>query len=498
MVVVLDLGSSSTRALCYDDRARLSPGAAARQSLDFAAGPDGRSEDDAGQAWQRVAAVLDALEAGGCAPARALAVSAYACSLLALDEDLAPLTPVYTYADTRATGDARHLRLEMDEMEVLQRTGCRVRANYWPARLAWLKRSQPDLFRRARWFVSLSDYLAYRLCGVLRAGLSVASWTGLVNRATLDWDDAWLDALEIPRDRLPPLPAPGDDLPRLKPEWRARWPTLADAVCTPALGDGAAANVGSGCVDAARIAVTIGSTAAARVVSRDAARAGSPRNGRRAGSPPHGDLPPELWAYRIDEERELLGGAMTEGGNVFAWLRRALRLPDEAELEREIAALPPDAHGLTVLPTFAGERSPGFADEARATLHGLSFDTTPAHIARACMEAIACRMARILGALRQVAPEAELVASGGALLASPAWRQMIADASGARLRVCAEPEATSRGAALVALHRLGAVASLADLPAAMGEAHEPDPARRAAYQAEAERLQALHRQMSGI
>jgi gluconokinase len=368
-------------------------------------------------------------------------------------------------------------------MEVLQRTGCRVRANYWPARLAWMRRSMPDAFRRARWFVSLSDYLAYRLCGVLRAGLSVASWTGLVNRATLDWDDAWLDALEIGRERLPPMFAPGDDLPRLKPEWAARWPALDGAIAMPALGDGAAANVGSGCVDAARIAVTIGSTAAARVVA--VARALSPRY----------IVPPELWAYRVDEARELRGGAMTEGGNVFAWLRHALRLPDEAALERDIAAMPPDAHGLTVLPMFAGERSPGFADDARATLHGLSFDTTPAHIARASMEAIACRLARILDALRQAAPDAELVASGGALLSSPAWRQMIADASGARLRVCAEPEATSRGAALVALHRLGAVTSLADLPAAMGETHEPVAARRAAYQAEAARLQALYDRM---
>ncbi len=82
------------------------------------------------------------------------------------------------------------------------------------------------------------------------------------------------------------------------------------------------------------------------------------------------------------------------------------------------------------------------------------------------------------------------MASGGALLASPAWRQIIADATGATVQLCAEPEATSRGAALLGLLQVGAIRDLGDLPARLGETHEPDAARGSVYR------QAMARQHS--
>jgi gluconokinase len=161
-----------------------------------------------------------------------------------------------------------------------------------------------------------------------------------------------------------------------------------------------------------------------------------------------------LWSYRVDHDHDLIGGATTEGGNVMAWARQNLRVPEANALEAALAALKPDAHGMTVLPTFAGERSPGYAEDIRATLHGLSLDTSPAEIMRALMEGIAMRLAMICDALREAGianKDATLAASGGALQASPAWCQIIADAAGVPLEVADMPEATSRGVALLAL-----------------------------------------------
>ncbi len=441
MILVLDLGSSSTRASLYDDRAQAVPDAWARAPVDFVVGEDGRCEDDPRAAFERVVTVLDALHAktsSALPPITDIGISAYAASLVCLDEHGVPLTPVYTYADTRCAEDARRLRAQHDELAALQRTGCRIRANYLPAKLAWIARTQPDVFRATRWFASLSDYVRLRLFGQMQAGVSVASWTGLLNRHTGDWDEAWLDALGVARAQLPPIACDAERLEGLRPEWAARWPKFAAARCHPPLGDGAAANVGSGCVDASRIAVTIGSTAAMRVV-------------RRREAEESYRLLPALWAYRVDHAHELIGGATTEGGNVFAWAQRVLRLPDESELEDRLAALSPDAHGLTVLPTFAGERSPGYAEDIRATLHGLSLDSDPVEIVRALMEGVAYRLAHIGDALRAsgaASADAALVGSGGALQASPTWRQIIADVTGLPLRVASEAEVTSRGVAV--------------------------------------------------
>ncbi|MCL5996698.1 MAG: gluconokinase [Chloroflexi bacterium] len=493
-VLVLDIGSSSTRAMLFDERANLIPGVTARRPVEFSIGADGASEDDAEQAFERVVAVLDELQASTPPPhlVTAIGISAYACSLLCLDEHGRPLTPVYTYADTRSAAQARELRQQVDEMTVLQRTGCRIRANYLPSRIAWISRSMPDVFQRTRWFVSLSDYIVFRLFGRLRAGVSIWSWSGLLNRRWLDWDAGWLQTLGISSAQLPPLAQTGEWIAGLRPEYAARWPALKDAGCLPAVGDGAAANVGSGCVDDRHVAVTIGSTAAMRIVSR-ASDAHAP-----AGPLPLPPIPPALWCYRVDHARELIGGATTEGGNVFAWLRHTLHLPAPQVLEDAMCRMQPDAHHLTMLPLFAGERSPGYSDDSQATWHGLTLNTSPTEIARACLESIAYRLGIIYDNLRELAhPGATLIASGGALLASPTWCQIIADVTGVPLHVCEESEATSRGVALLVLEQLGVVSSAAALPAQLGRIYTPVAQRHAIYRAAMARQQQLYATLQG-
>lgn len=499
MILVLDLGSSSTRAMLYDDQANAVPDAMARVKFDFAVGEDGRSEDDAGAAFERVVQVLDELHtvaakrnASGIAH---IGISAYASSMVCLNDAGQPITPVYTYADTRCAADARYLRAQFDEMDALQRTGCRIRANYLPARIAWLRRTQPEAFARTRWFASLSDYIMLRLFGRMSTGISVASWTGLLNKASSAWDETWIDVLDISKEQLPAISRShnlsqrerrGEIVPlQLLSEWQSRWPLFKNAICQPPIGDGAAANVGSGCVDPSRIAVTVGSTAAMRVVA--------PIENRKPKI-----VNAALWSYRIDHNHDLIGGATTEGGNVMAWARGTLRLPEADALESALTRMSPDAHGMTVLPTFAGERSPGYAEDIRATLHGLSLDTSPAEIVRALMEGIAMRLAMICDALRESGianKDATLAASGGALHASPAWCHMIADAAGVSLEVADLPEATSRGVALLANgywlsnERTSASGQIANSQSLI---YHPNPQHHSIYRAAMARQQELY------
>jgi gluconokinase len=481
-ILVLDIGSSSTRAILFDERGEVLPDAVVRQPVEFATDTSGASIDDPLAAWERVKQVLDATQAYADThniSISAMGLSAYACSLLCLDERSNPLTPVFTYADTRSSADAHALRSQYDEMEALQRTGCRIRANYVPSRIAWIQRTMPDEFAHTRWYASLSDFICQRLFGVMRGGISVWSWSGLLNRDSCSWDAEWIKRLGITTEQLSKLA--GDEwIEGLRPELRQRWPCLRAARCLPAIGDGAAANIGSGCFDDQHVAITIGSTGALRIVN--------------AGHT--STLPAALWCYKVDQLRELIGGATTEGGNVFAWLRRSFILPEPAALEDALGALHPDTHRLTVLPLFAGERSPGYSENSRATIHGLTLDTNPVEIARACMEAIAYRLAEVYDSLSKVAkPNATLIASGGALLASPTWCQIIADVTGSPLCVCMEPEATSRGVALLVLERLGWIGSVAEVPARMGITFIPNTMHHTIYRDAQARQQELYRRL---
>jgi gluconokinase len=153
----------------------------------------------------------------------------------------------------------------------------------------------------------------------------------------------------------------------------------------------------------------------------------------------------------------------------------------------------PDSHGLTVLPFLAGERAPGWAGHARGAIDGLSLATTPLEILRAAMEAVAYRLFLVFEMLRPLVPGDPLVvASGGALLRSPAWLQIVTDVLGRPVAACGVAEATSRGAALLALEALGAVRDLEEIPHFIQSPYLPDSRRQARYRRAIERQQELY------
>jgi gluconokinase len=160
-----------------------------------------------------------------------------------------------------------------------------------------------------------------------------------------------------------------------------------------------------------------------------------------------------------------------------------------------MAALAPDAHGLTVLPFLAGERSPNWVGNARAAFVGLSLNTEPIAMLRAALEAVCYRFALIYELLGTTLPgRPQLVANGGAILHSPLWMQMLADVLGAPLTASGEQEATSRGAALLALLNLGLIPALDNVavPAALGQTFVPNPDHHERYQAAAVRQRRLY------
>ena len=167
---------------------------------------------------------------------------------------------------------------------------------------------------------------------------------------------------------------------------------------------------------------------------------------------------------------------------MFAWMNDTLRLGPPESIETALSKMPPDGHGLTVLPFFSGERSPGWKGSARATVHGLSLAVKPLDILRAGMEAVAFRVAIVFRLLKTMLPgPPEVVAGGGALLRSPCWLQIMADALESPVRVCEAPEASARGTALLALESLGVLDDLSKAPDILGDTYRPDEESSAAY-----------------
>jgi gluconokinase len=155
--------------------------------------------------------------------------------------------------------------------------------------------------------------------------------------------------------------------------------------------------------------------------------------------------------------------------------------------------MPPDEHGLTILPFWAGERSPNWRGDARAAITGLSLGTQPAAIFRAAMEAITYQLAIVADTMRRVVPRPRaVIATGGQLIHSPTWTQMLADALRLKVMMSPEREASSRGAALLTLYAIGRRPRLWQEQPARGRAFKPRAAAYAAYEKGRRRQQQLY------
>ena len=214
-----------------------------------------------------------------------------------------------------------------------------------------------------------------------------------------------------------------------------------------------------------------------------------------AGEPPT-SLPSSLWAYRIDQKRVVVGGALSDGGGLYQWLTDSLRVEEnEIEFQKQLAEIEPDSHGLTVLPFWSGERSTGWTGDARGAILGFTQQTKPVEIVRAALEAIAYRFALISRALESLAPNATVIATGNALRSSPVWSQIIADVLGKRVMFGGSPEASIRGAALLALEAVGKIGSIEEVTGSIEYVFEPDLNRHAIYQEGIKRQEEFYRKL---
>jgi gluconokinase len=436
-VLALDVGTSSVRAQHFDEAA--DEGATASQH----AYPEETDPDRIVELTRRAIA-----DAGGTKGVDAVGASCFGHSLVALDGAGRPLTPVLTWRDTRSADAVDWLLRRLDADVVHARTGCHIHTSYWPAKLAWLAREQPGVFRAAQRFVSFCDYLYEQLLGrEVSTSIGMASPTGLVDILTRTWDEELLETLGID----------GEQLPEISDDPVDAW--------YPAILDGACSNLGAGCVTRRRAALMIGTSGAVRTVY-ETEQPPQPRAG--------------LFLHWVDNARVVEGGSLSDGGNLYAWIESTLQ-----DARGSLAGRDPDSHGLTFLSLLGGERSPGWHQHAEGAIRGLTFDTTPLDLRQSGLEGVAFRFAEVADLMPEIE---EIVVTGGALLKDPDWVQIMADALGRPVTTSRVKEASLRGAAVVVLERLGERPA----PAPLGAVVEPRPDKVDVFRAAREQQRRLY------
>ncbi|MBI4751606.1 MAG: hypothetical protein HY774_24255 [Acidobacteria bacterium] len=478
-VLSIDIGTSSVRAVLFDIQGNPIPGSEARTTYQVHYTPDGGCEITITELFTWVTTVISTcLHQVPHSQVAGVGISCFWHSLVGITPQThQPATPVYLWADTRSRVVLDELHTSTVEADLFGRTGCRIHSTYWPAKLYWIQASQPSLNFPSLWWMSVAEYVWLRLFGERVVSTSMASGTGVFHQGTGDWDSPTLNLCGLTRSQLSVI-APdttrfsGD---QLCSPFKNDWTALTSAYWFLPLGDGACSTVGSGPPGGTMAVLNLGTSAAVRLSIP--ATVPTLKTQTFAQKLYTGGL----WHYRLDEQWHLIGGALSNAGNLLAWLRTVFNLPAIADINQYLSDSTPDSHGLDCLPFLAGERSPGWRAEASGLVSGLQFHTTPLNLLQAALETIALRLAWISDNLHHAGfPIDQMIASGGALTAFPAWTQMICDAINLPLLRLDNSEISARGAALWVFDQLGLL-ELAQSPLPPHTSFLPDASRHQIY-----------------
>lgn len=342
-----------------------------------------------------------------------------------VDEDLTPLRPAITWADTRGAGYVDRIVQEVP-LQARSRLGSVPVAGFAATSLAWVRDNEPEVWSRARWFLQVKDWVRARAGGAIATERSDASGTLLFDLTTGDWSETMLGWLGIDAARLAPIvdstesggdiQLAGVDLPSVI--------GAADTACViTALG----LQPGSGFI-------AVGSGAQIVRVTENTAFDDATHLFACAGGPDDG-------FYRI--------GAVQNAGVA---LTRILELLG-ASIDEANAALQVDVQGddPIFLPYLAGERTPFMDASLRGAWHGIGLHTDRQALLRSALEGIAHAVALACTAVSDSdGPFEQPVMLVGGGTVDPRFRQLIADATGLTLVPVAAPDAAVLGAGLLA------------------------------------------------
>lgn len=367
-------------------------------------------------------------------------------SLMAVNDAGIPLTPLLTWADNRAADIATKLRLEKPALYT--RTGTPLHAMSVLPKLIWMRENQPDIFRAARRFCGIKDYVIYQITGQWVCDHSMASATGLMRLDTLKWDEEALYLAGISPEQLPSLVAPHFYLPAVASMFAV--PVILGA------SDGCCANLGAEATQPGDMVITIGTSSALRACTKA----------------PYLDPQMRTFCYLLDAGRPVIGGGANSGAYVLQWMKENL-FAYRGSLNHFYAlaaAAPAGSDGLLFFPYLMGERAPIWDAHVRGALTGLGVGHTRAHLIRAAMEGVMYNLASIGDVLHKEAPLKRLVATGG-FTQNPLWLQICADVFQAPVQTIPGLEASARGALALAREAL----NLPPLPPLEGwVTYEPD------------------------
>ena len=474
----VDVGTTSTKAVLYNEHAQVLT--QTKQGYPLYRDASGMAEQNPDELVNAVEKVIhDAAQSADLTTGKLLAVSFSSAnqSVILLDENHQPITRAMTWADTRARKVASDLKSSPEGKQIYIKTGTPIHPMSPLTKLIWLNAEMPEKMARAKYVADIKSYLFYRLFNVFRVDISIASCTGMLNIETADWDSQALSLAHVTPEQLPEIVSGTTQQVGLTKEAQTAMAIPGDTPFIYGAFDGALSNLGVGALSKDTVAITIGTSAAVRVVTDH----------------PVIDPQQRLFCYAVDNGLWVIGGPLNNGGDVFQWAVE--HLVDASAVQNEnmdayalanevIAGVPAGSNGLIFNPYLGGERAPIWNANARGSFFGLSQLHTRADMLRAVMEGINMNINSVFQAVRNLVGDPKSVTATGGFAQSAVWKQMLADVLNCPVEIPNSFESGCLGAIVMAMKSLGIVDSLEAVQQFIGEKEvcKPDSEAVAVYQ----------------
>jgi gluconokinase len=399
-----------------------------------------------------------------------IVISSAMHSVIPVDEKGNALMNMITWADNRSASIAKDLRASSLGEQIYTQSGTPIHAMTPVCKIKWLKENNPTLFKETFKFISIKEYIWFKLFGTYEVDHSIATATGLFNLNTLDWNKIALDFCGI---KLEHLSAPVETTFSRKSLSESAYDlkTINDIPFVIGASDGCLANLGSFAVTPGVAALTIGTSGAIRV----------------ANTKPTINFEAMTFNYLLTKDVFISGGPINNGGVVLKWytevfLRKTMKTSaDYDALLKEINDVKPGSDGLIFIPYLLGERAPIWDSEACGAFFGIRNFHTQSHFTRAVVEGISMALYSIAAAMESSGLSIEEIHVSGGFVESEEWLQILADIFNKKICLINAEDASAIGAAYLGFKAFNIIQDYHQLKADHNVTYIPNKEKHAVY-----------------
>lgn len=441
----IDLGTTGVKALLVDEKGRVVDSSVRNYPL-LVPRPGWAEQDP--EEWEKASfqALRDLTERHEGERILAIGLTGQMHGAVLLDAGGEVIRPPILWCDQRTVEESEEIHRIFGYERFLEITGNPALTGFTAPKILWVRKKEPDNFRRLRKILLPKDYLRYLLTGELITDVTDASGTSLFEVVNRRWSKEVLKGLGLKEDNLPPVQESPEISGRVTREAAKKTGLKEGTPVVSGAGDQAASAFGCGIIREGLISVTLG-TSGVVFASLDKFR--REERGRL-----------HAFCHAVRGKWHLMGVILSAGGSL-RWFRDVLgreEIREAAEkgidpytlLTEKASSIPPGSEGVLFLPYLAGERTPHQDPFARGVFFGISLKTQKGHLTRCILEGISYGLKDSLELMRNLGVKIEEVRLVGGGARSSLWRRILAGVFQLPLYTLEVEEGSSYGAALLA------------------------------------------------